>query len=765
MAYTPSFDGILNNGESWVARRRASETSLKSGNTPGRDVAKASGIQEEKEDNPGQKPEADIEDRSPNLSSSPHVLSEEPHQSVVVSNAHEHFKLPQDSQLSRNEYVHEPIEAPPPGLLDLLSVEWSYKDPTGQIQGRELSACHQQLSKQFVYVGPFRADLMQKWYNDGYFSADLPMKRTHYDTHWTSVGELVKQSNGENIFLYPPINAVPPGLGRANGSPLQTYPPTEQPFSGPYQPAPVRSLRASTLESYLTAGSVPDSPSSSTSFGASQFGNSSDPSTFGARNNIYSNDAGINGRSSGLGAQEYFTPFTEKRTTNHEYPSDSNGTQLPSFGNFGPERDLNINSFGPNNSYAIHDAWKVPFTPNMGFPDHKSHSTATGSSADMEHRQDLVDTNNSITTTNAFSQGTVCVRPDVSYQQQSGYILSDPAPFESFGTSVHDHKDFLSPSSTRDHDETPQSATAPGFWGNASDTLTSRRPGVRDIELLTSASVVVSPNPTVQSSWPRIDEALIPNPQPFGNTMNNPDDGIPWKVEPLSSSLTTETIGHQKEEEKNTEVGSSPSKPLSSTSYNEVPEQFILDAPMRTLSIKTSNKVVSQPSLVNQPSIISQPLEPLPAKVAWAKEDDATKKKASGISVSLREIQEAEAKKLESRKALEREKERSVRVTTESKEDIQPFTASWGLPTSQAGSRSNSLPIRETPVMPASPTGAVWTTTSLKQPAIKRTMKEIQEEEEKHKKQSSKEAIVAANAKRAYADSTAKVSLSFIDSF
>ncbi|KAF8807684.1 hypothetical protein BYT27DRAFT_7189775 [Phlegmacium glaucopus] len=769
VGYTPSFDGVLNNGESWVARRRASEASLKSGNAPGHDVIdgqqapKAFGIQEEKEDDSGQKLEVNIADQSPYLSS-PHLLSED-HQFVIATDAHDPFKLPQGSRLHRNEspsstlYVHERVEVPPPpGCPDLLAVEWSYKDPTGQIQG------------------PFRADLMQKWYNDGYFSTDLPMKRTHYDNHWTTVGELVKQSNGENIFFCPPINAVPPGLGRANGSPLQTYPQTEQPLNEPYQPAPMRSLRASTLESYLMAGSAPsDSPSSSLG-GASQFGNSSpDPSIFGGRNKIYaSSDANINGRLTGLGAQEYFTPFTEKRSISYDYPSDTNGTQLPSFGNFGPERDLNTNGYGSDSAYAAHDPWKIPFNLDIGFSDHKSLSASSsnlGPSANVEHRQDLADINNSNTATKAFSQGTVYASPDISYEQQSGlaHMQSDHASYESFGTSVHDHKDFISPPSIRDHDEAPQSATIPGFWGNVSDT--SRRSGVRDVQLLTSASVVTLPIVTAQSSWPRIDEAPISIPQSSNNTLNNLDglSDNAWKVEPLPSSLTTEIIGQQKKEEQSAEVGSAPIEPLSSSSYHQTPEQFILDTPMRTLSSKTLNKVVSlpspvnQPSIVNQPSVIDQPtpVEPLPTpKPVWAKEEDVIKKKASGISVSLREIQEAEAKQLESRKTAERERERerSARVIAEAKEDIQPFTASWGLPTSQAGSRSNSLAIRETPAVPVlSATAAVWTTPSLKQPAIKKTMKEIQEEEEKHKKHISKEAIMTASAKRGYADSTTKL--------
>jgi PERQ amino acid-rich with GYF domain-containing protein len=154
VGYTPNFDGVLNNGESWVARRRASDASLISGNTLGRDVvdsqqgSKASRIQEEREDSSGQKPKSTIEDHSPYLSSPPHVLSEEP-QFLLATDVHEPFahgsELPRKDSPSATLYAHE--RTPPPGLLDLLAVEWSYKDPTGQIQGEESRARDQQFAK------------------------------------------------------------------------------------------------------------------------------------------------------------------------------------------------------------------------------------------------------------------------------------------------------------------------------------------------------------------------------------------------------------------------------------------------------------------------------------------------------------------------------------------------------------------------------------------------------------------------------------------
>lgn len=176
-----------------------------------------------------------------------------------------------------------------------------------------------------------------------------------------------------------------------------------------------------------------------------------------------------------------------------------------------------------------------------------------------------------------------------------------------------------------------------------------------------------------------------------------------------------------------------------------------------------SSKAPQKPALAPPTSPTEAPVPPVIPKAAWAKEEEGKKKKAAVPSISLREIQEAEAKKLESRKAAEREKEKLARVSAvaETKEDTQPFTTSWGLPTSQAGSRASATP-REVPTVPAqSPaTTPVWTT-PLKQPTIKKTMKEIQEEEEGRKKLAAlKEASLPVPSKRGYAETTTKVRMS-----
>lgn len=144
---------------------------------------------------------------------------------------------------------------------------------------------------------------------------------------------------------------------------------------------------------------------------------------------------------------------------------------------------------------------------------------------------------------------------------------------------------------------------------------------------------------------------------------------------------------------------------------------------------------------------------PVP-KPAWATEDDAKKGKAS---LGLREIQEAETKKAEARKVAERERlaRANVPIPPAVVEDAQPFTASWGLPTSQTGARAAVTPrggeVAATPAASA----PVWTSTSTA-PA-KKTMKEIQEEEERRKKMGLKDSMAATAARRGYAETTFKV--------
>ena len=197
--------------------------------------------------------------------------------------------------------------------------------------------------------------------------------------------------------------------------------------------------------------------------------------------------------------------------------------------------------------------------------------------------------------------------------------------------------------------------------------------------------------------------------------------------------------------------------------------------PSRKFSVQTNLPQPTTPttptSAITQPTKEPTPSTPTvsaPTKPVWSTEDD--KNKSTGGPTSLREIQEMEAKKQEARKAAERERARATAAAAANSEDSQPFTTSWGLPTSQVGAKtpskeavgiivpstSSSMSATVSSAMSAQSTPvAVWT--NAQKPAAKKSMRDILEEEERRKKVASKESVASAAARRAYAETTNKV--------
>lgn len=142
-------------------------------------------------------------------------------------------------------------------------------------------------------------------------------------------------------------------------------------------------------------------------------------------------------------------------------------------------------------------------------------------------------------------------------------------------------------------------------------------------------------------------------------------------------------------------------------------------------------------------------------KTVWSKDDDG--KKPSGVSIGFREIQEAEAKQSEARKAaLERERATTVNrsVNTPTEDSPVPTTTSWGLPTSQVQTG------RKEPVSAGTPTPAVPVWTNVVKPPAKKTMKEIQEEERRKKveqQQTQEKETVTPTVRRPHAEAVPKV--------
>lgn len=93
---------------------------------------------------------------------------------------------------------------PPPGLVPTINpadVEWQYRDPAGQLQG------------------PFAATMMQDWFKQQFFTPDLRVKRTT-DLEFESLETLMRKTgDAEKPFLAPKPSAPSSNFSTAPGTP------------------------------------------------------------------------------------------------------------------------------------------------------------------------------------------------------------------------------------------------------------------------------------------------------------------------------------------------------------------------------------------------------------------------------------------------------------------------------------------------------------------------------------------------------------------
>lgn len=795
--FASGFDGVLNGGDSWMARRRTSESMLKAGGAStgtrpeGREEdVKGPNIKEVEEntslaENTTLQP--DLSGASQQLSPIPDALppdttTDSPNQRSS-SNADSVARRMAGMNLGQNERTNanfhpNPVAdglatGPPPGL-DPASIEWSYLDPQGQVQG------------------PFKADVMQKWFDEGYFTPDLLMKRTHIDRDWTAVGDLDRQAAGAKIFLSQfPMSTSPPGLSIRTDSP-QNYSPAHEhnTFSG-YQPVPTRTLRSATLDPYLNSASPSDSPPSS--FGGGRFGNGSpDTSALGGRvGGLYTADSGF-GSHSFTGNPGPFGPVGDPRSlfnnlapsrapsmdTFSTYKNNSNSQWPPSmtqnvqhFG--GSEHSLATgfnNGIGPSMvSAPLPVAQSHSFTQEPSYGDSTYNTMGSlGTSHDSPIARHPVEANGL-----GFNNIGINGSPYAQHYPQSPVVpqqRSSTSPFGEVLTKVAESPEVRTPVSAVQ----PENVSSP--WGAPEPTVV-RRPVV-DIP---TASPVVQAPPAAWSQPPQPARAASKQKEPspwLTASLGVVDDG--WRELPGPNSLTVSNLGQhnkmyeevddddniavsaigEEDEEVTAATAPAPSQ-LAPSAPSAAPAAPHIEPPALPVS-KAKLKAAAREAQAAAPASVPKPAPPTPAPVlkspspipkpAWATEDDAKKGKSS---LSLREIQEAEAKKAEARKAAERERLARANAPPAVVEDAQPFTASWGLPTSQAGARAAVPPRGGEAVSTPAASAPVWTSGSTA-PA-KKTMKEIQEEEERRKKMGMKDTMAATASRRAYAETTFKV--------
>ncbi|KAN0063187.1 kinesin-like protein [Thecaphora frezii] len=151
---------------------------------------------------------------------------------------------------------------------------------------------------------------------------------------------------------------------------------------------------------------------------------------------------------------------------------------------------------------------------------------------------------------------------------------------------------------------------------------------------------------------------------------------------------------------------------------------------------------------------------PTPKPAPWASRDDASSVSTPGPS--LREIQEAEAKRAEARKAAERaaaaQRAKAAAAAASSDNDL-PTSMSWGLasvPATRSMSSNNDTPL--TPTSSGAPSMPAWS--AGKTAAPKKTLMEIQEEERRRaEKQKQQQAAQAVALRKGYADSASRTAV------
>ena len=694
-------------------------------------------------------------------------------------------------------------------------------------------------SNQFRFSGPFQAELMQKWYEEGYFTVDLLMRRVSLDEVWTPVGELAQRAGSERIFFFNfDAPAVPPGLSRRR-EPSQDAVQQQRETNGynaPYQPVPTRSVHPSALDSYF-ASSSPASNSPSSSFGAGRFGdNSPDPAAFGGLAGVpmSSTEPPVASRSGSV----VDSAFVGRRMGYADTHFDQGFNIRAGLANTGPARTSSVDSYSLNSSIPSQPPWTSsnsvhsaslslrsnsydqkgpgPFTSHLSAGLDLPYSGETSLSGLATQHDPLGQTYSNVNQRDLSRLGS---RDLYQLEHRTGLGLGgfDGTPSVSPFDSPVQHQPFpQSPSLNLASPVSQQASTTSAMAPTAAiptsipPTLSLSQPAWNDTTESAPKHTALTPfdntafptsrNTTATRAVPPA-QSWAPMKQPtpsessqspwFNASQGIIDDG--WDHISGPHSLTVSNLTQHTQQQESGEVFSRDSVAALDSPVELSHLQEALPPPIQNSSIPVSPEPPQQPARpgrkfsvqINSAQLttpattqpVKEPTPPpsavsVPTKPVWSTEDD--KKKSTGGPTSLREIQEMEAKKQETRRAAERDRPRvHVAAPAPVSEDSQAFTASWGLPMSQVGvktsvkdapgaivpsvspSTSASIAI-SSPTPPSSAPVAVWTSTQ--KSATKKSMRDILEEEERRKKTASKESTVPSAPRRAYAESTNKVS-------
>ncbi|WVR09078.1 hypothetical protein IAU60_006139 [Kwoniella sp. DSM 27419] len=595
---------------------------------------------------------------------------------------------------------------------DLGSVEWFYRDPNGQEQG------------------PFTGTQMHDWYSQSYFTDDLPLRRAS-ETSFQPLSELkVVTGNAVQPFLSPVRPRLPPNLPipvaalQQNGhigalpdafrnlgvsSPIAVDPrispqPPLQPIPQPFNQGflPERNAFAPQTPGYAPAFANPIGSPGAFGPGPGPVWNGASPG--GPRLN---GPFGSIGMPSPIGQAPM--PFIQQQHQ-QQYFSPQIGSPVRAGDIFSPSVGVGA----------------IPPSP-WGAPQHHPHQGYHQPPVPPQQQQPSPMPAWPVESTQSQVPAQTESKPDLAIEQAIAEAL---APVATEGSE--------------EQIEQPAAVAATDVEAKEVETLHEDAPAAQEESIEepeAEAEVIAAPaaKAPVQSVWANNASASKPSSRKASiaepSTPSTPASLAPT---PADAAKTP-----------------APAKATAAAAKQFSTTDGPTTAP-KTVAPATPGPTTTTSALAT-PTTEKAPVSNKPAP--WAIKDDKETKVPTGPS--LREIQEAEAKKAEARKrqvlAEARAASASPAPLPSASIDDFPTTMSWGLPSSNKGA---AAPASASPATPSTPVAPAWGGGDAAL-AGKKTLKQIQEEEEKRKAKAAQAARAAqaavggatpAGQKRGYAD-------------
>ncbi|GAB1517879.1 kinesin-like protein [Rhizoctonia solani] len=598
---------------------------------------------------------------------------------------------------------------------DFANIQWSYKDPTGQIQGKE--------DNSFGLPGPFVGATMQQWFEAGYFAEDLLIKRTHIDSDFEPLREFRRRAPpvrpGEShtqMFLSPLAPRAPPNL-----------PPPQSLLRGQNTPPNPSPRLAHLMTSIHDASS--HGPMSAGAGGGSPLANSPASSAAAAVRSatldsyLASGQNGLTGDGLVAGGGAVLTNAALERKKREDFIQSLRERELamgvgasspqpfastgPFGGAFAPNPAPQFSQFAPG-APSFSNRLNVPMPP-APLPIPVNNASLSVVSPFPHNGPVLWSSSDQMLTPGAYAPSSNEFDHGTIYQSVPNHQGTWQAPVPTW-----ENEQELPPAVEAAVNIAEEPLHTPISDAHVHDSPSSLHPEL-PIETEVENIIAVLEDTKIQEAEVKEEDEPAPQPEP-----------VPAPAPAPTASETSPTPVNKRKGKKT--VSKEP-------------------------SVSTS---VSASIIAPAPAPVSSP-GTTPATV-WA-----TTEHEKPASLSLREIQEAEERKAEARKAAERVAKVSAPAPNAgtATDEAAGVTGSWGLP--QVGARSNA-PAQA--AAGATNNGPAWT-----KPAVvstgKKTMKEIQEEEERRKKAAAVNANTTKEvppatatqqaAKRAYADSAKNV--------